>query len=87
VSPGAAADATQVGDVHLAQDAWISLIIRNGRLVPVRPDTVLRAGDEAVVLSAGPDASGLSTLFTERAEPDLHTGTTARPSRLHGRQV
>jgi cell volume regulation protein A len=65
VLPGAAADATQVGDVHLAHDAWISLIIRNGRLVPVRPDTVLRAGDEAVVLSADPDAPGLSTLFTE----------------------
>jgi potassium/hydrogen antiporter len=65
VLPGAAADATQVGDVHLAHDAWISLIIRNGRLVPVRPDTVLRAGDEAVVLSADPDAAGLSTLFTE----------------------
>jgi cell volume regulation protein A len=65
VSPGAAADATQVGDVHLAQDAWISLIIRDGRLVPVRPDTVLRAGDEVVVLSADPAAAGLSTLFTE----------------------
>jgi hypothetical protein len=40
-----------------------------------------------LLLSADPDAAGLSTLFTERAEPDLHTGTTARPSRLHGRQV
>ena len=52
-------------DWHACLLLGAALIIRNGRLVPVRPDTVLRAGDEAVVVSADPDAAGLSTLFTE----------------------
>ena len=50
-------------------EPWISLLIRDGRLVPVRSDTVLRAGDEAVVLSADPDAAGLTALFAAPA-PD-----------------
>ncbi|MGH3285563.1 MAG: hypothetical protein ACRDPD_12915 [Streptosporangiaceae bacterium] len=35
----------------------------DGRLVPVRSDTILRTGDEAVVLSTDPDAAGLTALF------------------------
>ncbi|HMD25319.1 MAG TPA: hypothetical protein VKH61_14560, partial [Streptosporangiaceae bacterium] len=67
VAPGAAADATPVGDLLLTEDAWISLLIRDGRLVPVRSDTILRAGDEAVVLSTDPDAAGLTALFAAPA--------------------
>jgi potassium/hydrogen antiporter len=63
-APAAAADATQVGDLLMTEDAWISLLIRDGRLVPVRSDTILQAGDEAVVLSTDPDAAGLTALFT-----------------------
>jgi potassium/hydrogen antiporter len=65
VAPGAAADTTQVSELQLTEDTWVSLIIRDGRLVPIRSDTTLRAGDEAVVLSPDPDAAGLPTLFTE----------------------
>jgi potassium/hydrogen antiporter len=67
VAPGAAADATPVGDLLITDDAWISLLIRDGRLVPVRSDTILRAGDEAVVLSTDPDAAGLTALFAAPA--------------------
>ena len=67
VAPGAAADATPVGDLLVTEDAWISLLIRDGRLVPVRSDTILRAGDEAVVLSTDPDAAGLTALFAAPA--------------------
>jgi cell volume regulation protein A len=67
VAPGAAADTTQVGDLPVTEDTWISFIVRNGRLVPIRSDTTLQAGDEAVVLSTDPDAAGLSALFTEPA--------------------
>ena len=63
VAPGAAADTTPVGDLPVDEDTWISFIIRDGRLVPIRPDTRLRAGDEAVVLSGDPDAAGLPALF------------------------
>jgi NhaP-type Na+/H+ and K+/H+ antiporter len=69
VAPGAAADATRVGDLQLAGRAWISLVIRDGRLLSVQPGTMLRAGDEAVVLSSHPDATGLNALFTEPAPP------------------
>jgi potassium/hydrogen antiporter len=65
VAPGAAADTTQVSDLPVTEDTWISFIIRDGRLVPIRSDTTLRAGDEAVVLSADPEADGLTALFTE----------------------
>ncbi len=65
VAPGAAADTTQVSELPVSEDTWISFIIRDGRLVPIRSDTMLRAGDEAVVLSADPDAAGLTALFTE----------------------
>jgi potassium/hydrogen antiporter len=77
VAPGAAADATRVGDLQLADRAWISFVIRDGRLLAVQPGTMLRAGDEAVVLSSHPDASGLTALFTE---PALSGPAAARPS-------
>ena len=51
----------------VTEDTWISFIAGNGRLVPIRSDTTLQAGDEAVVLSTDPDAAGLNALFTEPA--------------------
>ena len=77
VAPGAAADATQVGDLPVNEDTWISFIIRDGRLVPIRPDTTLRAGDEAVVLSADPDAAGLPALFAGRRRTSAARRATA----------
>jgi cell volume regulation protein A len=65
VSPGSAADRLPVSGLQAAANAWVSLIIRDGRLVPVRADTVLQGGDEAVMISGGPDAARLASLFTE----------------------
>ena len=65
--PPLVAKTTQVGDLQVTEDAWISLLIRDGRLVRVRSDTILRAGDEAVVLSTDPDAAGLTALFAAPA--------------------
>jgi hypothetical protein len=79
VAPGAAAAATPVGDLPVTEDAWISLLIRDGRLVPVRSDTILRAGDEAVVLSADPDAAGADRAV-RRARSGLNgTAGAGRP--------
>jgi NhaP-type Na+/H+ and K+/H+ antiporter len=77
VAPGAAADTTPVGDLPVTGDTWVSFVIRDGRLVSIRPDTRLRAGDEAVVLSGDPDAAGLPALFAGPAPapapgPGLH---------------
>ena len=39
---------------HVPEDAWISLVVRADRLLPVRGDSRLQAGDEVLVL-ADPD--------------------------------
>jgi len=65
VAPGAAAQGTAVSDLPLPEDAWISFVIRGGRLVPVHAGTVLRAGDEVTVLASGADQDPLGAIFTE----------------------
>jgi potassium/hydrogen antiporter len=64
VAPGSAADSTPVSDLPLPEDAWMSLIIRGGHLVPVHAATVLQAGDEVLVLAPGADTARLAALFT-----------------------
>jgi cell volume regulation protein A len=52
VAAGSAADRHSIDHVaHLAGDIWVSIVIRNRQLVPVRPDTELRAGDDVVILA------------------------------------
>jgi cell volume regulation protein A len=58
VRRGSASDGTTVGDLPLAEDMWISMISRAGRLVQVRADTMLQAGDEVLVLAPDGDAAG-----------------------------
>jgi cell volume regulation protein A len=63
VTAGSAADGTAIGDLPIAEDAWISLVIRGGRLVPAHASTVLQAGDEIVVLAPAEQAAQLNELF------------------------
>jgi cell volume regulation protein A len=62
ISAGAPAAGTPVGGLPLPEDAWISFI-RAGRLVPAHTGTLLRAGDEVVVLASGKDEASLRELF------------------------
>ena len=39
------ADGQRIVDLNLGEDAWISLVIRDGHLIPVQGSTSLRAGD------------------------------------------
>ena len=64
VAPGAAADNTPISDLPLPEDAWISFIIREGRLEPALGDTVLHAGDEVVVLATEADEADLREIFS-----------------------
>jgi potassium/hydrogen antiporter len=66
VAAGSPADGATVDDLPCGEDAWVSFVIREGRLVPVRGDTEVRAGDEVVILTE--DASGLESVFTEKAD-------------------
>ncbi|MEN3360176.1 MAG: potassium/hydrogen antiporter [Mycobacteriales bacterium] len=70
VGAGAPADGSTVADLALGEDAWISLLTRDGHLVQVRGDTDLHAGDEVLVL-AEPDS--------DVDLPYLFTGSTERP--------
>jgi cell volume regulation protein A len=55
VTAGAPADGRRIDALDvLPEDAWISLVVRGDRLLPVRGDSTLHAGDEVLVL-AGPD--------------------------------
>jgi cell volume regulation protein A len=54
VDPGSPADGTAVADLAPDYDLWIALAVRGGALLQIRGDTVLRAGDEVIVLA--PDA-------------------------------
>jgi potassium/hydrogen antiporter len=61
VAKGSPADGIAIRDLPLTEDSWISLVARDGRLLPVRGETVLRSGDEVLVL--GDPAQGLDALF------------------------
>jgi cell volume regulation protein A len=66
VAPGSAVDGRRIDDLdELPESAWISVVVRHGRLVPVNRSTRLHAGDETVVL-AEPDLSdSLHALFEQ----------------------
>jgi cell volume regulation protein A len=52
VARGSFPDGRTVEQVaELGGDLWVSLVVRDSRLVAVRPETVLRAGDLVVVLA------------------------------------
>ncbi|RDI60509.1 cation:proton antiporter domain-containing protein [Nocardia pseudobrasiliensis] len=63
ITAGSIADGTTVADLP-SDDLWISVIIRHGRLVTVTPDTVLRIGDEVLVLAEPDTATEVAALFT-----------------------
>jgi cell volume regulation protein A len=63
VAPGSPADGCAVQDLDVGESFWISMISRNGRLVHVRGDTTLQAGDE--VLALVEDGDGPVGVFTQ----------------------
>ena len=59
------ADGQSVRDLHRMNNMWISVVVRDGTPVRVDADTVLRAGDDVLVL----------------AEPDHERALWRRPKR------
>ena len=59
VAAGARADGVPLRELELGEQAWISLIIRDGSARQARGGSVLRSGDEVLVLGAGPSAQAL----------------------------
>jgi cell volume regulation protein A len=65
---GSAAEGHTVAE--LPGDAWISFIVRDGRLVSVKPDTVLRAGDDVLILADMNLAENLTRTLERPEGPD-----------------
>lgn len=65
VRRGSGADQAAIGDLELPEDAWVSLVIRGGQLVPVQASTMLRAGDEVLILASDEQSGSLTSLFTQ----------------------
>jgi potassium/hydrogen antiporter len=63
VAADSPADGCALRELDLGEDAWISLVIRDGQLVPVQGATILRAGDEVVALADPQRAPDFAWVF------------------------
>jgi NhaP-type Na+/H+ and K+/H+ antiporter len=50
--------------VHLDDEYWINLIVRDGTAIPITPDTTLHAHDEVLLLTATTEDTRADHLFT-----------------------
>jgi cell volume regulation protein A len=64
VTPGAPADGRTVGELHLGDELWISLIVRDGQAIPVTAHTSLLAGDEVLLLTDPTADTNAGRLFS-----------------------
>ena len=64
VARGSRADGVEVAKLEgLPEEAWVTLLVRNGQLLAVRGDTALRAGDRLTVLADDASADQLRETF------------------------
>ncbi|GAA1808263.1 hypothetical protein HC028_21675 [Planosporangium flavigriseum] len=64
VAAGSPADGARVGDLPLGEGAWVSMVVREGRLLPPNADTVLHPGDEVLVLVDPEEEPALEPVFS-----------------------
>jgi len=69
VAAGSPADGCTIGELAVGEDVWISLVIRDGQLVPVQGSTMLRAGDEILALTDPERTPDLAPVFTSGPGP------------------
>ncbi len=51
VEPGSPPDGQEVRELHREHDVWVGIVVRDGRPLRVHSDTVLRAGDELLLIT------------------------------------
>ena len=66
VAAGSRAYGCRIGDLEVGEDVWISFVIRDDQLVPVRGATILRAGNEILALTDPERGSDLTPIFTPK---------------------
>ncbi|HET9081412.1 MAG TPA: cation:proton antiporter [Trebonia sp.] len=64
VASGAAAEGSSVADLPCGENAWVSLVVRDGTLLNVTGDTVLEKGDDVLVLADPDETEALERYFT-----------------------
>jgi len=71
VARGSLADGTRIGQLPgLSEGTWVSLVVREGALVPVRGDTRLDAGDQVLMLlDDQQDAAAVHACFERPSDP------------------
>ena len=77
VAAGSPADGCRIADLEVGEDVWISFVIRDDQLVPVRGSTILQAGDEILALTDPERGPDLAPIFTPR--PDTGAAIPHRP--------
>ena len=70
VAEGSGADGSQVADLPCGENAWVSLVIRDGTLLTVTGDTTLKAGDDVLLLADPGETDALERHFTLPVIPD-----------------
>jgi potassium/hydrogen antiporter len=64
IKTGSPADGRTIDDLaDLPGDAWVSFIVRDGQLLPIKGDTTLRAADDVLVLAPPDRRAKLITAF------------------------
>jgi cell volume regulation protein A len=78
VAAGSRADGRSIQDLtEVSDEAWVSMVVRAGQLVPVRPTTRLKAGDDVVVFAGPETRAELVTAFGLEEVEGPATGTVA----------
>ncbi|RZS87584.1 sodium/proton antiporter (CPA1 family) [Motilibacter rhizosphaerae] len=68
VEEGSSADGATIDELgDRLDDAWVSIVVRESALVPVRGGTRLQPGDEVVVLAPDEEAGSVETVFAPRS--------------------
>ena len=80
MAPGSAADGGTVSDLPCSENAWVSLVIRDGTLLPVASDTTLRPGDDVLILAEPDEAAALENCFTAPASAPAPTDPPSKPT-------
>jgi cell volume regulation protein A len=70
VAPGAAADGAPVSELPGGENAWLSLVVRDGTLLTVTGDTTFRGGDDVLLLADPDETAPLERYFTTPRTPD-----------------
>jgi cell volume regulation protein A len=72
VARASTADGLTIRDLPVGEEVWVSLVVRDGGLLQVRGDTVLRAGDDVAVIAESDQLPLLGALFGERPGEGVH---------------